>query len=477
VSIFSSKKILLLALLVTAASLFILEINSNPELYGLSVHGIGSFEYIRTGERLFDKGSYLKAISYYEKAYESSPDNISIISDLVYIYSKYSAILADLGKYDKAIEYLTKAYNIKQCPYTIQNLAIMYTRKALPLAQKGDPNKATELFREARRITYGSSSSARNLGISLSNDGLLEFKKGREDTALLCLKESSLIYQYGKTFAYIGGVYYRKGDLRRALLYWHRAKLLDPGDRSIPPKIDRVKKEIRLAPSAKTVELPHFELKYKASLPIDADLAASVLEKAYSDVGKDIAYFPRAKTEVFFYSKSDFKNIFKMPAMVRAFYDGNIRMPVPDEKLTPGEFSRHIYHEYTHALLSAKTMNNCPVWLSEGIAMWEELNKNGYDLKDLPADAEIVNALTLESLNREFDKDELGPDRAAYYPISCAIAAYIIDSRGMAGLQKILKRLALGQHLVNAIDDEFLLSEKEFEKRWKAYIINRYLLK
>ncbi|MCX5667015.1 MAG: hypothetical protein NTY34_01710, partial [Candidatus Omnitrophica bacterium] len=469
------KTSLLLVLLAIAASLFILEINSNPMLFKLNTQGVGSFEYIRTGEKFLDKGLYDKAISYYEKAYKSSPDSASIRSDIIFVYSKYASILADSAKYDEAIEYLTKAYNVKQDPSTTQNLAIMYTRKALPLAQKGEREKAMELFREARRIAHGSYSAGRNLGISLSNDGVAEFRQGREGIALLCLKESSLICQDGKTFALLGDVYYKVGELKKAFFYWHRAKLLHADDPNLLSKLKRMIKEITLANTEKKIDLPHFEVKYKESLPIDTGLAASILEKAYFDVGNDLAYFPRTKTGVFFYSRNDFKNIFTMPAIVRAFYDGNIRMPIPDERLGNEEFSRHIYHEYTHALLSAKTMNNCPAWFGEGIAMWEELNKSGYNLKDLSVNAETVDGITLGSLDKEFDKNEIGPDRAAYYLLSYTVAAYIIGSWGTAGLQGILKRLADGQHVVNAIDDEFLLSEKEFERRWKAYIRNKYL--
>jgi len=202
-SILSSKRALLLVLLAIAASLLILEINSNPSLFKLNTQTKGSFEYVRAGERLLDKGLYDRAISYYERAYESSPENDLIRSDIVFVYSKYASTLADAAKYDEAIKYLTKAYGIKQDPSTAQNLAVMYTRKALPLAQRGQIQEAVELFREARSIAYGSHSAARNLGISLSNDGVAEFRQAREDVALLCLKESSLIYQYGKTFAKI----------------------------------------------------------------------------------------------------------------------------------------------------------------------------------------------------------------------------------------------------------------------------------
>jgi tetratricopeptide (TPR) repeat protein len=477
VKIFSSKRSSLLVLLIIAAFLFILAINSNAPMFRFNTHGMGSFEYIREGDSFLDKGIYDKAITCYEKAYKSSPDNNTIRSSLVFAYSKYASALADLSRFDDAIGYLTKAYDVKRDPSTNQNLAIMYTRKAVPFAQKGDSGKFSDLIREARRIASAYNASARNLGISLSNDGVKEFKKGREDIALLCLKESLRAYGDGRTSALLGDVYYKVGELKEAKAYWHRAKTLNADDPSLASKLKRVKKEIALAPAEKEIDLPHFEVRYKETLPIDAGFAASILERVYLDVGKDLAYFPKTKTGVFFYSKSDFKNIFKMPAMVRAFYDGNIRMPAPDARLTSEEFSRHVYHEYTHALLSAKTLNNCPVWFGEGISMWEELTKSGYDLKDLPLSAEMADDITLESLDKEFDKNEIGANRAAYYVLSYTVAAYIIKGWGVTSLQKILERLAQGQHVINAIDDEFLLSEKEFERRWKAYIKDNYLFK
>ena len=469
-----SRRAILLILLVVIAAILVLEINSNPSLYTFNPKRTGSFEYVRMGEKFLNKGLYGNAIDCYEKAHESSWQNPVILSDLIFAYSKYASVLAESGKYDEAIEYLTKAYNVKQNSATMQNLAIMYTRKALILAQKGESQKVVQLIRQARRIVGTSYNAARNLGISLFNDGLTEFKESREKIALLFLKESSLTYRHGKTFACLGDVYYKVGDLRRARFYWHRAKILSPEDTSISLKMKRISLEMELANFQQDLELPHFEVKYKEGLAIDKHLAAAILEKAYSEVGKDLGYFPKAKTGVFFYSRDDFKNVFKMSPAVRAFYDGNIRMPVPDGRPGREEFFRHIYHEYTHALLSAKTINNCPVWFSEGIAMWEELNRSASYVNGIPAMVRSLDGITLDSLDKEFESNEITSKRVMYYIFSYTIVAYIIDSWGMTGLQNILKRLANGQHVVNAIDDEFLLPEKEFERRWKIYVRNKY---
>lgn len=473
-SIFSLKGATLLILLALAAALFVSEINSNPFLFVFNAQNVGSFEYVRIGEKLFDKGLYEKAVGFYEKAYESSPQNALISSDLIFVYSKYALTLSESGKYDEAIKYLTKAYNIRQDSSTTQNLAIMYAARALELAQKGDSPKAAGLFKDARAIAYGSHNAAKNLGISLFNDGVNEFNKGRENIALLCLKESSLTYQNSRTFSLIADIYYKVGELKRARFYWRRAKILDPGNDAISARIKKVTKEIKLQSNQKEIELPHFEVKYKEGLPIDALLTSEILEKAYFDIGKDLAYFPKTKTGVFLYSSADFRNIFKMPTAVRAFYDGNIRMPVPDRISDSEEYLRHIYHEYTHALLSAKTANSCPVWLAEGIATWEEFSKSGRDISKLSVDARMVSDITLESLDKEFQNNEINLSRGAYYLLSYTVVEYIIDNWGLAGLQDILKRISDGQHVVNAIDDEFLLSEKEFERKWKLYVRNRY---
>lgn len=472
--LFLPGRAILLIILAAISAIFAFEVNSKPSLYTFNPKRVGSFEYIRMGEKFLDKNLYTNAIDCYEKAHESSPQNPTIISDIIFVYSKYASVLADSGKYDEAIEYLIRAYNVKQDSATMQNLAIMYTRKALMLVQKGESQKAPALIRDARRIAGGSYIAAKNLGIALFNDAVTEFKKGREDTALMCLKESSLTYQYGKTFALIGDIYYKVGNLKRARFYWHRAKILGSDDVSVSHKLKRMSHEMRLANFQQDMELPHFDVKYEGGLSIDAALASETLEKAYSEIGKDLGYFPKTKTGVFLYSKDDFSNIFKMSSAVRAFYDGNIRMPVPGGRLGEKEFLRHIYHEYTHALLSAKTMNNCPVWLSEGIAMWEELDKSGKSINSLLVMAHGIDDITLDSLDKEFESNEITSKRTAYYIFSYTLAAYIIDSWGIKGLQGILKRLSLGQHVVNAIDDEFLLPEKEFESRWKTYVKNKY---
>ena len=210
----------------------------------------GSFEYIRKGEDLIDKGKSADSIKYFEKAYESSPENETIKSELVYAYSACSKALADKNKYDEAIDYLAKAYNVAPSASTTQNLAMMYSTKALHEAQKGDLMKAKIIYDKMRSLTDGLDSVSKNIAILLYNDGISEYKSGREDTAILCLKESSSTYKDSRISELLGDLYYKHAEFNMARFYWHEAKTLDPGNAALAEKLNKVNKEMSLATEA-----------------------------------------------------------------------------------------------------------------------------------------------------------------------------------------------------------------------------------
>ncbi len=434
----------------------------------------GSFEYVRKGEELLGKGKYAVAINYFEKAHESSPDNEAIKSDLVYAYSIHSGALAKENRYDEAIEYMGKSFNVEPNSSTAQNLAMVYSEKALYEAKKNALSAAKNSYAKARQYARASAAASRNLGIMIYNDGISEFKSGREDIAVLCFKESSFLYKDARVFELLGDIYYKRAELRKALFYWHEAILLGPDNAPVSKKIKKAAKEMMLAAKESQEELPHFEIRYTKDLPIDKELAAKTLEDAYIDIGKDLKYFPGARTKVFLYSKEDFRNIFNMPYIVKAFYDGSIKIPAPETYFDKEKFAAYIYHEYTHAIVSAKTNNNCPVWLSEGIAVWEEFKRGHVDMERILANIRKMPEISFKVLDESFDTNEVNENKPLSYILSYTLVDFILNKWGMPGLQGVLKRLANKQHIANAIDDEFLISENEFEKKWRDYAVEKF---
>ena len=437
---------------------------------------LGSFEYVRKGGKLLEKGRIKESIAYFEKAYASSPENKDIKLNLIHAYSEYGASLAELKDYAKAVSYMAKAAIVEASTSTIQNLAIMYSESATAKADKGDMAGAREDFGRALETASLSESAARNLSISLYNDGIARFREDKDNLAIIFLRESSLVLPSETTFESLGDVYYKKTEFERARFYYGKALALAPQNKDIRVKLQKSGKELVLSAREESRDLPHFELRYDKGLPINAESISNVLEKCYFDVGNDLKYFPDSKTVVFLYSRADFKNIFKMPSVVRAFYDGNIRIPLPGIILSGEQLSDYIYHEYTHAVVSAKTNNNCPIWLSEGIAVWEEYKGREGAIESLFPGSVYEAQLSIGSLDKAF-KLSAGNEEAlkAHYLLAYSIVKYIVDNWGIEGLRHLLGRIKDGRHIINAIDDEFLLPEKEFEKRWRHYVLTKYL--
>lgn len=467
------REYLVLLLIITAATTII------SALYAarLGLRQVGSFEYVRKGEDLLDKSKFQESIIYFKKAHESSPGNDTITSELIDAYDRHSVYLAESKDYNKAIDCLAKAYDVRITPNTIQNLAIMYSKKAVWEASD-DLVAAKEDFRSAREIAAVSVTASKNLGISLFNDAAMKFKSGEDGLALIFLKEASLSYKNNPTFKLLGDIYYKKTEFEKARMYFGKALAMDPYDRDAREKLQKVTKELRLAGQEESKSFEHFELRYDKKLQVDADSVKETLEKCYFDVGRDFKYFPSSKTVVFLYSQDDFKNIFKLPSGIRAFYDGNIRIPLPNRALNRDEFSKYIYHEYTHAVVSAMTNNNCPPWLSEGLAVWEEYKDKDDAMSHVFGKSVDRKQLSISSLYTAFNfETDGGGELRASYLLAYSIVKYIIDNWGMVGVRNLLAHIKDGRHFANAVDDEFLLSEKEFENRWRNYVIGKYLRK
>ena len=252
-------KVSLILLLIIIACLLALNLISRFHLLLEKIPG--SFEYVRTGEDFAKKGDYKAAVSYFEKANSASPGNRSIKSSLVYAYTKWGEYVADDGRYDEAIEYLKKAYEAIQDTSTIQNLAFMYSKKALDEARRNAWLDATVDYARSRAIAQDSDIARKNLSISLFNDSVSEYKIAEDNIAILCLKESSLAYEEPKTFEFLGDIYYKKTELDKALFYWDKARELVPDNKDISEKLEKLAKEMVLGKTASVKEYPHFELR------------------------------------------------------------------------------------------------------------------------------------------------------------------------------------------------------------------------
>ncbi|MCX5679698.1 MAG: hypothetical protein NTZ95_03460 [Candidatus Omnitrophica bacterium] len=443
-------------------------------LYGwysnMSGTQIGSFEYVRKGDDLLDEGDFKGSIKYFEKAYDASPENSVIAAKLRNAYFDYATHLAESEDYDKSIGCLNRAYTIMPGPRSAGKLALIYAKKANTAIRAGKGTEARSDFDSALEAASPYAASSRNLGIFLFNEAIKYYKSGKDEAAIVLLKESSLAYKNASAFELLGDIYYNKMELKRARFYFGKGFLLNPQNSGIRSKLKKSILDLRLAQNRGSEESPHYDISYDKSLPVNTQIVKGMLERCYFDVGSDLKYFPASKTIVIFYSQDDFDKIFMMSRGTRAIYDGNIRIPLPEESISERELAEYVCHEYTHAIISAKTANNCPAWFSEGLAVWEAHKYAGGPLPMERAWLPGSERFTIHSLYAGFNhKDESEENIRGDYALAYGVVRFIIDNWGMAGISGLLDRVKSGKHFTNAIDEEFLISEKEFERRWKNY--------
>lgn len=464
-------KIALIVLCSASAIILVISLKVNPFLF--NQNNIGSFEYIRTGEGLADKGRYAEAVGYFEKAFEASPESDIIKANLAWIYTVYAKELSSSDNPDRAVYFFNKAHELKRNSATAQNLAMAYIRRAVVDLRRGEWSKGIESCTTARELVSDSRRASENIGVYLYNEAQKEMKAGRDTIAVLLLSESFLASESKYPFDLLGDIYYQRNDLEQAAFYWGKALEMDPDNAALAEKTGRIAKEMDLARTQQKSDMGRFELHYDSKLKFDVQQVEEALKKAYLKAGKRLAYLPEGKTAVFLYSEDDFRKLFNLSAHVRAFYDGSIRMPMPQGALAGDELRQFIEHEYAHAVLSALTENNCPSWLGEGVAVSMQVDGEIPRIKDVILKMRAASKLSLAYLETAFKGDD--PDLGDYYLIAYTVVQYITDTFGYEGLRGILKRMKSGQHFVNAMDDQLLMSEGEFERRWLEYVERKFL--
>ncbi|MBN2345477.1 MAG: hypothetical protein JXO51_03740 [Candidatus Aminicenantes bacterium] len=179
-----------------------------------------------------------------------------------------------------------------------------------------------------------------------------------------------------------------------------------------------------------------------------------ILKDAYSDIGKELNFFPEQPVTVILYTAKDFSDVTRAPAWVGGMFgqlDGKIRVPVQGAEGRAGELRRVLYHEYTHAALFAMAPG-CPLWLHEGLA------------QHFSGD-EVVNvnqAIPLGMLANGFPREP----RLAYlaYMESLQAIQDLVEEFGMARLRRLLAGLRGGRDLESA----FASAYGESFSRWAA---------
>lgn len=273
------------------------------------------------------------------------------------------------------------------------------------------------------------------------------------------------------TLRMLGEIAYFSQHMDDAERYWNEALLLHPEDHTLNNLISKLKKENDIERNLESTSLANFDIRYHNSDPTYNiyNIQGALLE-AYQEIGYDFNYYPVRSIVVLLYRGDEFAKIRNTPNWVGAIYDGKIRLPIMDDKLDETDIKSILWHEYTHALINDATNNNCPRWLHEGLAQYEQAKIIPIDMSPLDFAVRHDIIIPLSQLDQSFEFTQSGDKARLAYAQAYSLTEYILAKYGFWKLNVIFQELKRGRDWKIVLEEELLMPISELEDEWEASI-------
>lgn len=206
-----------------------------------------------------------------------------------------------------------------------------------------------------------------------------------------------------------------------------------------------------------------------------AQEVSSTLKDSHSDLSNLFGDIPQFRTSVQLMDEDTFFVATGAPKWTNAlFYKGQIILPLPaDLKVDLQNITRSIRHEYTHAVIHALSGGNCPGWLDEGLAQWEEGPVHPAIKRALSTWLVKNDPLPLGLLQGGFTRLEQKMVPAAYAQ-SLWMSRYLLDEYGFIRIRNYFNDLRYGTDREKSFRVSFGITQSRFEqKAARAMAANR----
>jgi len=221
-------------------------------------------------------------------------------------------------------------------------------------------------------------------------------------------------------------------------------------------------------PQARKYESRHFSMQCEGRE--DPALVWALLERletAYRDVGRQLGVSPEGKVPVMLYTEGEFPAHASVPHWAQGLFDGQIRLAVSWAGLREESLDRTLRHEYTHALVHARTGGNVPAWFSEGLAIASEG-------RDTEREREIVSRagrlMPLENLHESFLTLHRTQLPLAYAESEAAVR-YLQTRYGAQAVRALLTRVRTEKDFAAVLRDVTGATYAEFQAAWLRSIM------
>jgi hypothetical protein len=122
-----------------------------------------------------------------------------------------------------------------------------------------------------------------------------------------------------------------------------------------------------------------------------------------------------------------------------------------------------VVHELVHLLLDQLVAGNTPLWFSEGLAQYWELQIKGYLWCEQGMDWRS-HTVPLEQLDQRLQSG----DAYAAYRQSLSLVAHLYDAYGDSAVEQIVVELSRGRTMEQAMILSIGVDRKSFETEWRA---------
>jgi hypothetical protein len=358
-------------------------------------------------------------------------------------------------------------------------LPTAYNNYAIQLSNKGEFEEAEKQLEKAVALAldHKNKTFKKNLSTIYLNHAF-EVRQDRRNSGYqmqhLARKLAERALRHDRNLAeahvLIGDVAYDSQDLHLAKLSWTRAKSMAPSLAGVEDRLAKLAREYSVERNFDRAGNAYFDLRYQDGInPSTAVGLANALREARDEVGRDFKHWPRHKLVVLVYTDEAFARVRQGPDWVAGVYDGKIRIPLPRTRSAAAVLKPTLYHEYTHAIIHDLTRNQCPVWLNEGLAEFQESKVRAPSLNLLRTTTRVDRLIPFASLDAAFKSSDIQVAGLAYQE-SYSMVKYLVDRFGFVRLSRTLKRLAQGTTWEEAVREEYRLKVSVLEHRWKKWL-------
>ena len=234
----------------------------------------------------------------------------------------------------------------------------------------------------------------------------------------------------------------------------------------------------------------HFRIRYPKGVDrVLVPYASHTLERAYEEIGADLKHLPDTPILVEIYPHASTlatvssltEDEIRTSGTIALCKYNRLMITSPRAMLRGYTWLDTISHEFVHYVINTKAGGSVPIWLHEGIAKFEERRWRGEGEQALSPSSEHLlkvaleqdHFITFEQMHPSMAKLPSQEDAALAFAEVYTVIEYLVQQRGVEGIEQVLALIAGGMSDVEAFEAVMGVPFDRFVEDWLAYLNKR----